>query len=580
MKKGSDQAPDPDDVRRRAEQQLAARRSREGGDPSPSLAEAAALVHELQVHQIELEMQNEELLRSRAEAEAARERYADLYDFAPVGYFTVTGDSTIRQLNLTGARLLGLERSRLVDRRLGGLLAEADRPALEAALRKAALDQTRESCEVALAAAPGGPGHPRTLQMTVSAPRGEPAELRVVAVDVTERRRSEEQLRTSQKLDAIGRLAGGVAHDFNNVLTVILNHAEVALGAVAPDAPLHGSLVAIQEAAQRAAALTRQLLAFNRRQAVRPQVVDLNVLVRGFADMLHRVLGEDIDLVLSLDPNVAPVEVDPTQIDQVIMNLAVNARDAMPRGGSLTLSTAGVALDPAHRPRGGAASAFVRLTVTDTGAGMDPGTMAHLFEPFFTTKERGSGTGLGLSTVFGIVKQSGGHVTVSSEPGKGTSFEINLPRSTALPAPPPRRADERTSSERGTETILVLEDEDALLRICTLVLAAAGYTVLGAASGAEALRACEEHEGTIHLALSDIIMPGMSGVGFARRLRALRPETKVLYMSGYTDDALASHGVAERDVPLLGKPFTGEQLRQKVREVLDAPVSTRATPAR
>jgi signal transduction histidine kinase/ActR/RegA family two-component response regulator len=566
-------------LRAEAEARLSERVASEGGNASRSVSEMEALVHELQVHQIELEMQNEELLRSRAEAEEARRRYASLYDFAPIGYFTISLDSTIREVNLTGARSLQVDRSALVARRLGAFVREADRPSFNAALAAAMETQAQQTCDVMLAPESGVVDPTRLLQLTVSVAEGDEEELRVVAVDATERRRIEEQLRASQKLEAIGQLAGGVAHDFNNLLTVIMQNVGAALELVGPQAPLHPSLLEVKAAAERAAALTRQLLAFSTRQAIRPQVVDLNVLVRNVADMLRRIVGENIELVLSLDANATVIEIDPAQLDQVMMNLAVNARDAMTHGGTLRVSTTGFdrrddRRDPdAHgtepRPR-----PHVRLTVTDSGTGMDARTMEHIFEPFFTTKEVGRGTGLGLSTVFGIVKRCGGTIGVHSKLGNGTTFEIDFPRS--LRSLPQRASSvKETEPPRGAETIVVVEDEAALLRIVVRMLGSAGYTVLAAGGGAEALRKCEDHDGAIDLALSDVVMPGMSGVAFAERLRSTRPDVRVLYMSGYTADALAcGHGV-DPAIQLLHKPFTPDELRRKIREVLDAPPDVR-----
>jgi two-component system cell cycle sensor histidine kinase/response regulator CckA len=533
----------------------------------------AALVHELQVHQVELEMQNEELIRSRGEAEAAREQYQELYDFAPVGYFTISPDSSIRQANLTGARVLGVDRATLIGRRLASFVADADRPAFIAAIARASARGPDQSCEVMLGAATSAPAAPRYLQMTISAP-AVGRELRVAAVDATERKRSEDQIRTSQKLEAIGQLAGGIAHDFNNLLTVILNHSDVALSSVDRHAPLHENLVELRAAAERAAGLTRQLLAFSSRQAIVPLVVDVNPLVVGIAAMLGRILGENIRLVLSLASDIGRIEIDPSQLDQILLNLAVNARDAMPEGGTLTLSTANVNLDRGPQVGGAAArnTPFVRLTVSDTGSGMSAATMEHIFEPFFTTKEKGRGTGLGLSMVFGIVHRCGGGVSVRSELGRGTTFDIDFPHtgksSTRPLAPAPALA-----ASGGTDTVLVVDDEVALLRITARILESAGYDVLRAASGAEALRICEEHPGPIHLSVCDVLMPGMTGVAFAQRLKLIHAETRVLYMSGYTDDVLVDHGVAQETVQLLGKPFSPDELKRRVREVLDAPAA-------
>jgi signal transduction histidine kinase/CheY-like chemotaxis protein len=565
------------DARREAERRLAERRlaERTSGEKSvapASAADAAALVHELEVHQIELEMQNEELRVAHAEAEAARARFADLFDFAPVGYFTVSRDSSIREVNLTGARLLGVERAKLIGCRLGVFLAESDRRAFSAALSAAHESRGPQECEATLTPAPNGSSPATLVQMTISVPLGG-EEARVAVFDSTERRRSENLARTSQKLEAIGLLAGGVAHDFNNLLTIIMSNCALALETVAGEAPLHEPLVELREAAERAAGLTRQLLAFSRKQVVVPRVVDLNSLVRHAGGMLRRIIPEDIELVLTLAPDLGPVELDPTQFDQMFLNLVINARDAMPGGGRLTVSTTNVGGDPGGAPQSPSArsGSRVRLTVSDTGTGMDAQTMEHIFEPFFTTKELGRGTGLGLSTVFGIVTGCGGHISVRSRPGEGATFDVDLPRA---PGPPlnaePRR--ESDPAAKGTETILVVDDEPVLLRIALRVLTSAGYTVLGATSGNEALALSERHEGKIHLLLSDIIMPGMSGSALGQRLREIRPETKILYMSGHTADALkSSNALGDRPVELLDKPFTPEELRRKVREVLGAP---------
>jgi signal transduction histidine kinase/ActR/RegA family two-component response regulator len=559
-----------DALRKKAEQRAAERRAREGTAAGLSVADAAALVHELQVHQIELEMQNEELQQARTEAELARARLADLFDFAPVGYFTVAPDSAIREVNLTGARTLGVDRAGLVTRRLAGFLAEADRPAFSAAMARAVETGTTQECGATLAPGTGEGRRSTFLQLTIAASSGG-EELRVAVVDATERRRAEEQARTSQKLEAIGQLAGGVAHDFNNLLTIILSSCELALDDVGVEAPSHEPLVELKGAAERAADLTRRLLAFSRKQVVLPRVVDLNALVRDAAATLRPLLRADIDVVLSLAPDLGPVELDPAQLDQVLAHLAVNARDAMPDGGTLTIATANVEPPAGERPAGagGGLGPRVRLTVRDTGTGIDAATLEHVFEPFFTTKATGQGTGLGLAIVFGVVKGCGGVISVRSAPGAGATFDLDFPRAReplARELPPKRRA----PAIEGTETILVVEDEPVVLRIAVRVLKAAGYAVLGATNGAEALAMCEQHDGIIDLVVSDIVMPGMSGIALGQRLRTTSPKTKVLYMSGYTADALApEQGVRVTAAELLGKPFTPEELRVKVRQMLD-----------
>jgi signal transduction histidine kinase len=385
-----------------------------------------------------------------------------------------------------------------------------------------------------------------------------------------QQRRLEEQLVQSQKMEGIGRLAGGVAHDFNNLLTAILGYAEL-MESQLEDEGLKSELREIRLAGERAASLTRQLLAFSRRQVLQPRTLDLNTVVSDVEKMLARLIGEDITLVTRLEPALGSVKADPGQIEQVIMNLAVNARDAMPEGGTLTFETANAVLDAdfvAVHP-GALAGAHAVLMVTDTGTGMTDEVRSHAFEPFFTTKEKGKGTGLGLATAYGIVKQSGGYITVNSEAGRGTTFRIYLPRVEGA-AVVPGRAASSSLSPTGTETILLVEDEAGVRKLSLTVLEAQGYVVLEAASGDMALKVARSEAAPIHLVVTDVVMPGMSGRELWDRLRVLRPETRVLFMSGYTDDAIARHGVLEPGLAFLPKPFTPFSLAQKVREVLDA----------
>lgn len=386
-----------------------------------------------------------------------------------------------------------------------------------------------------------------------------------------ERLRLQDQLFEAQKLEAIGRLAGGVAHDFNNLLSVIISYSEFALEALQPGDPLHQDLVEILGASRRAAVLTHQLLAFSRKQVLKPEVVDLNGILEGMSGMLKRLLGEDIELSFKPQAASGMVRVDPGQIEQVIMNLAVNARDAMPGGGRLTLETCDVELDDSSASQHVAVTPgpYVMLAVTDMGVGMDEATRAQIFQPFFTTKEKGKGTGLGLAMVYGIVTQSGGTIWVYSEPGHGTTFKIYLPRVPPGEASSPRATAGVSSRPAGSETILVVEDEEMVRSLAERILAAAGYTVLAAANGGEALLACERHPGAIHLLLTDVIMPRMSGQELAARLMAVRPALRVLYMSGYTDNAIVQHSVLEESAQFIAKPITASSLAQKVREVLD-----------
>jgi two-component system, cell cycle sensor histidine kinase and response regulator CckA len=390
--------------------------------------------------------------------------------------------------------------------------------------------------------------------------------------EVTERRQLEEQLRQSQKMDAVGQLAGGVAHDFNNILVVITGYSELLLERhLEANHPWRREIEQIQKAGERAAALTRQLLAFSRKQIFQLEVHNLNEIVTDIETMLRRLIGEDIGLTTVLDPALATVKADRGQIEQVLLNLVVNARDAMPQGGKLTIETANAELDQAYALRhlDVKPGAYVMLAVSDTGIGMSAETQVRIFEPFFTTKEPGKGTGLGLATVYGIVKQSGGTLWVYSEPGHGTTFKIYLPQlRESIPLAEPDKG--RPAAPQGAETILLVEDEAMVRELICTVLTKQGYTVLEASDGSAALRLNERHPDAIHLLLTDVVMPHMSGRELAEFLGPLRPQMKILYMSGYTDDAIIRHGVLEPGVDLLQKPFTPVNLARKVREMLDS----------
>src|SRR5438105_8556730 len=387
-------------------------------------------------------------------------------------------------------------------------------------------------------------------------------------------RQSEERLRQAQKMEAVGRLAGGVAHDFNNLLTVITSYSDLLLEDLGPADPKRDDVQQIRKAAEGAAALTRQLLAFSRQQVLQPKALDLKATVAGTEKLLKRLIGEDIQLTTFLAPDLGVVKADPGQIEQIISNLAVNARDAMPSGGRLTIEAANVDMDETyvrgHAPAG--PGRYVMLALSDTGIGMDQQTKARIFEPFFTTKEPGKGTGLGLATVYGIVKQSGGFIWVYSEPAHGTSFKVYLPRvaEPAEPAEPAATATATAEPTGGTETVLVVEDAASVRMVTRQVLERVGYVVLEAPNGETALRLAAKHHGPIQLLLTDVVMPGLSGRQLAEQLAKLRPDMKVLYTSGYADHAIVHHGILDSGIAYLQKPFTPEALGRRVRQVLDS----------
>jgi PAS domain S-box-containing protein len=417
-----------------------------------------------------------------------------------------------------------------------------------------------------------GSSFPQQVSLTALAEGG----LICVCRDLSERRRMEEQLRKKQRLESIGTLAGGIAHDFNNLLTVIIGYGQTLLTKVERDPELRSNVEHIVKSASRAALLTRQLLAFSRRQVLQPRVLDLNTVVRDLEKMLRPLVRDDIVMTTQCPPHLGSVRADLSQIEQVIMNLVVNARDAMPRGGRLTLTTANVdRTSETASDREVSPGPYVVLSITDTGVGMDPEVLSRIFEPFFTTKEVGKGTGLGLSTVYGIVEQSGGYVVVESKPGKGTEFRIFLPRIDASPEPPAPEATP-TWRKRGTETVLLVEDDAAVRELAHDILRSCGYRVVVVADPSRLLAVLQQNSGKIHLLLTDVLMPGVNGRDVANQVTRLHPETKTLYMSGYAHHTMLGRGVLEEGAFFIQKPFTPSQLAEKIREVLDG---SRARPA-
>jgi two-component system, cell cycle sensor histidine kinase and response regulator CckA len=516
--------------------------------------------------------------RAAEALERSESSFRSVVEDAPYGIYraSITGDLIL--VNLALQKMLGYDsREELLQTNVG---THVYRHASEHEkfTQTVVQEQSFKDLELEWRRKDGAPITVRCSGWPVKDETGVVTYLEVFAEDVTERRVLERQLRMAQKMEAVGRLSGGIAHDFNNLLGVIIGYSQLlkrSLGSANPLLFEHAE--EIEKASQRAVSLTRQLLAFSRQQVLEPVILSLNTLVSDMEKMLPRLIGEDVALELKLDPALAQVKADHGQVEQVIMNLAVNARDAMPDGGKLTIQTANVDLDLAYTRQhpGSRVGQYVMLAVSDTGTGIDPEIQSQIFEPFFTTKERDKGTGLGLATVYGVVKQSGGYIAVDSEKGKGACFSVYLPRvgqtvSTAeMKIAPP-------SNIRGSETVLLVEDAEPLRKLAHMFLRDSGYTVLTAANGTEALEVARSHAGPIHLLLTDVVMPGINGRVLAERLAPLQPGMKLLYMSGYTDSFIAGHGVLEAGTHLLHKPFTQDVLTRKVREVLDSTGSTSA----
>jgi two-component system, cell cycle sensor histidine kinase and response regulator CckA len=541
-------------------------------------------VQEAQAMAGQLEASNDELSRSMAEREGARASLAaerrflrQIIDTMPHFVFAKDRQGRFTLVNQAVANAYGTT----IEQLIGKTDADFNPNAAEVeAFRRADLAvmdslTPQRIAEEPVTDASGAVRWVQTIKQPLVDAGGTSDQVLGVSTDITERKRLEVELLHSQKMDAVGQLAGGVAHDFNNMLTVITGYSAILLDVLDRADPNRADIEEIKGAADRAAGLTRQLLAFSRKQVLQPRVLDLNTeVITGLEKMLRRLIGEDVELVTTLDETLGLVNADPGQVEQVIMNLAVNARDAMPDGGRLVIETANVDLGAEHTGRhiGVKPGRYVMLAVSDTGRGMSRETMARIFEPFFTTKEKGKGTGLGLATVYGVVKQSGGDISVHSEPGQGTTFKVYLPRvqyetDVVLPASAPSRR------AAGIETILLVEDDERLCVLSRRVLEARGYIVLEARNGQEALVLCDQHEGRIDLVATDVVMPGINGGMLVERLAVKRPALRVLFMSGYTDDDLLRRGIVDPRMAFLPKPFTPEALASKVREVLDGPGS-------
>ena len=566
------------DLRRQAEERIrnqAAEYPGEMANKSPE--ELKALLHELRVHQIELEMQNEELRRAQIELDAARARYFDLYNLAPMGYCTVSEKGFILEANLTASEMLGIERSAMIKQPLSAFIHPDDQDIYYLHRKKLFETGKPQRCELRLLNADGAILWGEFLATLSEMPDGQPV-CRVAMSDITVRKHAEDentklqaQLHEAKKMEAVGRLAGGVAHDFNNMLGIILGNIELMLVQEDGDQPITDDLQEIKTAAERSVDLTRQLLSFARKQAVTPKIVDVYETIKSMVIMLQRLVGEHIVFEWGTDNTLWPIKMDPSQMEHILVNLCLNARDAIKGQGKITISTKNVVFDEAccaeHPER--VPGAYVQIAVRDTGVGMDRETMDHIFDPFFTTKGVGEGTGMGLATVYGMIKQNSGFITVQSAPGEGTVFDIFLPRYQSVSVNTEPEALEAPTISPGGVTLLLVEDELAVLRLTRRMLENQGHTVLAAVTPGEALQIASYHRDEIRLLITDVVMPEMNGRDLSKKIQALCPKIKTLFMSGYTAAIMAQHGMTENGVNFIQKPFTITELSEKVKEALE-----------
>ena len=550
-----------------------------------SSEEMHRVIHELSIHQIELEMQQEELLQSRSDLEESLERYTELYEFAPLGYLTLAFDTTILEANLTATSMIGEERSLLKGDRFGRFIANEDLPVFNAFMERVFSRSEPKYAEVTLLndpvklpqKNPSVISNKRLMIRIDAVVSDDGQECRAILTDITRQKYAEqenivlqEHLMQAQKMESIGRLAGGVAHDFNNMLQVMLGNIDLLIESDKLQSSLREIFFDLRASVLKSAELISQLLAFARRQPVALQVLDFNAAISKTLKLLKRILGSNIELIFTPAKNLLPVKLDPSQIDQIITNLAINAKEAIEGVGVLSIETRNVHLDDefCKHHREIVPGNYLLLVVHDNGCGMEKNTLAHVFEPFFSTKTKVSSSGLGLATVYGIVMQNKGLITLSSEKGKGTTFEIYLPSYAGTPAITPSATIDRIAC--GDEIILLVEDDKAVRDITLEFLKSFGYTVLVASSPTEALSISLAHSGTINLLVTDIVMPGMNGRDLALLLGKSRPGLKILLISGYADDS-QSQGKKVRAMPFLGKPFSRAELSLKIREILDLP---------
>ncbi|MBF0259405.1 MAG: response regulator [Desulfamplus sp.] len=553
-----------------------------------SVEEIKKVIHELQVHKIELAMQNEELVLSHAETSATRSRYFNLYDLAPVGYCTLSEKGIVLESNLTAATMLGVPRSYISTNPITRFILNEDQDIYYKHRKQLFETGEPQSFELRMKKEDGTSFWVH-MEAASAHNEGEPV-LHLVLIDITDLKQGEEdrkmlqlQLDQAQRMESVGRLAGGVAHDFNNMLHVIFGNTELAMDLVDSDSSLHEHLVEILSTAKRSADIVRQLLAFARKQTALPVEIDLNEVIEGMLKMLRRLIMENITLVWQPCMNLWAIQIDPSQIDQILANLCINARDSISGVGNIIIETKNITIDDTScqqiksdvaycssktlEPPGD----YILLTVSDNGCGIDKENIKNIFEPFFTTKEFGKGTGLGLATVYGIVKQNNGFINVYSEPGKGATFKIYLPRYLNKSESAQKEYPHEVPLDEcdGNETILIVDDAPVILKMGRIMLERLGYQVLTADMPGKAITLVKEHEGEIHLLLTDVIMPEMDGWELSGKIRNLRPDIKCLFMSGYTADLISEDGKLDKNTHFLQKPFSQKLLSAKIKEVLN-----------
>lgn len=573
----SSQGNSTEKLRRQAEKILSETATKQKDElEALSFEEVRKMFHELQVHQIEVEIQNEELRRTHADLDIVLERYFDLYDLAPAGYCSLSEKGSILEFNLTAANMLGVVRGDLAKQPFSRFIFKEDQDIFYFQRKKLFETGEPQSSELRMIKGDGS-FFWTTLTCTVIQDSDGVPVVRVVMVDITELKKSQEekdklqiQLKKAQRMRSIGRLAGGVAHDFNNMLNVILGYTEISLEQLSSSEPLYANLQNIRKAAERSADLTRQLLAFAGRQVSAPEILDLNSTVKEALKVMRRAIGENIELVWQPGAELWPINMDPVQIGQMLTSLCDNAGAAIVGRGTITMKTGNTTLDetycaghPWFTP-----GDYVQFALSDSGCGMDKEMMDKLFEPFFTTKKIFTGSGLGLATVYGVIKQNGGFIDVSSEPGQGTTFKIYLPRYVAVNEKV-QNEDVARSTTSSRETILLVEDEPVLLELVAKLLRLKGYSVLATNNAHDALKLAGENVGNIRLLLTDVVMPDMNGDNLAQKLLADDPSLKCLFMSGYTADVITHRGLLNKGVNFIQKPFAINNLLAKIREVLE-----------